>query len=261
MITDLANLFLEISIALGIPQLVPNARLESEAAQLVEHLLAVRFALPLTRNHASIDGVFLWSSLQRLPEPSAEERDAIFSLTDASDSSALLVVELATVATALSRHSSVSFRPWSFSLTHQRRAETDALRFVFRRSPPILSSGSHAKLRSSLSPTWSRCTNSLPGLVRPRKVRSLSSISVRSLIEFNVPTFSARRRETCRRFCDFPLVGRASRLSARQGELSFVCSAHRFDSPTHSGAGFSRAVQRSNLACGSCEASAAAEGD
>ena len=45
-ISDLANLFLEISIALGIPQLVPNERLETEAAQLVEHLLSVRLLPP-----------------------------------------------------------------------------------------------------------------------------------------------------------------------------------------------------------------------
>ncbi|GAA5961125.1 hypothetical protein JCM3765_001235 [Sporobolomyces pararoseus] len=79
---DLANLFLEISIALGIPQLVPNERLETEAAKLVDHLLS------------------------RLPTPSIEERDEIFSLTDASNSTALLVAELSTVSTALSRGSS-----------------------------------------------------------------------------------------------------------------------------------------------------------
>ncbi|GAA5887759.1 hypothetical protein JCM16303_005070 [Sporobolomyces ruberrimus] len=79
---DLANLFLEISIALGIPQSVPNERLESEAAQLVEHLLS------------------------RLPAASANERDEVLSLTDASNSTALLVAELATVSTALSSSSS-----------------------------------------------------------------------------------------------------------------------------------------------------------
>lgn len=42
-LADLANLFLEFSIALGVPQPVPNTRLESEAAQLVDQLLSVSF--------------------------------------------------------------------------------------------------------------------------------------------------------------------------------------------------------------------------
>ncbi|GAA5925946.1 AAA family ATPase midasin [Sporobolomyces koalae] len=79
---DLANLFLEIGVVLGAPQTVQNDRLELEATQLIDQLLA------------------------RLPAAPTDKRDEVFALTDASNSTALLVAELATVATALSRGSS-----------------------------------------------------------------------------------------------------------------------------------------------------------
>ncbi|GAA5887893.1 hypothetical protein JCM5296_001800, partial [Sporobolomyces johnsonii] len=78
----LANLFLEISVALGVPQVEQNERFEADAAQLVDQLLA------------------------RLPSPTEEARDAAFALTDASNLTSLLVAELATVATAISQQAS-----------------------------------------------------------------------------------------------------------------------------------------------------------
>ncbi|GAA5965287.1 hypothetical protein JCM21900_005694 [Sporobolomyces salmonicolor] len=78
----LANLFLEISVALGVPQIEQNERFEADAAQLVDQLLA------------------------RLPSPAEEARDTAFALTDASNVTSLLVAELATVATAISQQAS-----------------------------------------------------------------------------------------------------------------------------------------------------------
>lgn len=106
---DLANLFLEFSIALGVPQLVPNARLESEAVQLVDQLLSVSGIL-LDQRWSFIPDHPL-SFPQRLPAATEEERAEASALTDASNSSTLLVAELATVANALSSRPSVNSAP------------------------------------------------------------------------------------------------------------------------------------------------------
>ncbi|GAA6063185.1 hypothetical protein JCM10212_006851 [Sporobolomyces blumeae] len=79
---DLANLFLEISVALGVPQVVKSERMEHEAVGLVAQLVS------------------------RLPASSSDERDEVFALTDASNASALLTAELATLSTVLSPETS-----------------------------------------------------------------------------------------------------------------------------------------------------------
>ncbi|BGP48616.1 AAA ATPase midasin [Rhodotorula kratochvilovae] len=77
----LSALFLEISIALGVPQSAKQARFEGEVIDVVEQLL------------------------KRIPAPPAEqdadERDPVLALTDASNAAALLVAELAAVSSVL----------------------------------------------------------------------------------------------------------------------------------------------------------------
>ncbi|GAA6048627.1 hypothetical protein JCM3770_002064 [Rhodotorula araucariae] len=77
----ISALFLEISIALGVPQNAKQARFEGEVVHVVEQLL------------------------QRIPPPPAEVDDdvcdPVLALTDASNGAALLVAELAAVSSVL----------------------------------------------------------------------------------------------------------------------------------------------------------------
>jgi len=69
--------------------------------------IALREFLSFPNNWFFVSNLIL-SRSQRLPTASTEERDEASALTDASNSSTLLVAELATVANALSGQASVS---------------------------------------------------------------------------------------------------------------------------------------------------------